>query len=77
MDDLYSEIYGLRLLVFMEAEPNSNLYHQVLLSPEEFKKVSLSIGVETGAEVRPGVKEVATTTSEEVYTLPDLKQTHG
>lgn len=74
MGDLYSELYGVRLLVFIEKAPQSNQYYQVLLNKEEFKKVSLSIGRPTGKEIRPGVKEVENFTSEEEYVLPDLKE---
>jgi len=40
------QIYEQRLLVFMETEPQSGKYNQVLLDPESFKKVSYSIAGE-------------------------------
>lgn len=77
----YSEIYGLRTLVFVEVEPQSNKYHQVLLSPEMYKDLTGSISKvsstfklgrnETTDRFVP-IEERELKTSEEEYTLPDL-----
>ena len=36
-------LYGMRLIVFLEESPQSNIYRQVLLDDEKFKKVSDSV----------------------------------
>lgn len=76
-DDFYCELYGVRLLVFMETAPQSNNYHQVILNPDQFKRVSDSIV--HGAKVvgREGSREIIESPlSEETYPLPDLKEIH-
>lgn len=73
------ELYGTRLLVFMEDESCSNRYRQVLLGPEEFKRVSGSIGRETGRklDVRGEMVDVVDLDlSDETYVLPDLREIH-
>jgi hypothetical protein len=66
------DIYGTRLLIFLETEPQSNDYHQVKLTPEEFKRASLAIGTVVS---RKGSEEtVEMQLSEEVYKLPDLPE---
>lgn len=69
----HNEIYSTRLLVFMEIEPQSNKYNQVYFDEENFKKVSLQIGKIVGKE-DSGLDRVELSSSEEEYTLPDLKQ---
>lgn len=39
-------LYTLRLVLFMESGPQSNKYMQILLSPEQFKKMSLYLSRE-------------------------------
>lgn len=72
--DIYTEIYGLRVLVFLELEPQSNKYQQVMLDADQFKKVSMAMSVATGREIRDGIDEAKTYLSEETYELPDLKE---
>lgn len=65
-------LYGTRLLVFIETEPQSNKYRQLMLTPEEFKNVSFSIGKVTskvGDEEQVEVKM-----SEKIWELPDLPE---
>lgn len=73
----YSDLYGVRVLIFMETEPQSNKYVQVILSPEMFKNMTETICVKTGNVVREGVDETKIKTSEEEYTLPDLPEAYS
>lgn len=65
------EIYSTRMLIFIEDEPQSNQYHQLILTEDEFKKTAMTIGrvVKTGE-----VETVELQESEELYTLPDLPE---
>ena len=66
------DLFGTRLLVFVEESPQSNKYRQIILNAEEFKKVSFSIGTITS---RNGDDEmVEFQMSEELYDLPDLQE---
>lgn len=69
----YEDLYGLRVLVFMETEPQSNKYHQVLLSPEMFKSMSATLYQKTG-KVEGDIEEVILKTGDEEYNLPDLPE---
>jgi len=71
-DDITDQIYGIRLLVFVEDAPQTNTYRQVLFTPEEFKRTSLSIGTVTEKNGHKEVIELQM--SEETYTLPDLNE---
>lgn len=64
------ELYTIRTLIFLETEPQSNEYHQVMLDQEIFKKVTevMSTLVKEG-----DVQEVKLDLSEEIYKLPDLQ----
>lgn len=64
------ELYTIRTLIFLETEPQSNEYHQVMLDQETFKKVTevMSTLVKEGE-----IQEVNLDLSEETYKLPDLK----
>lgn len=64
------ELYTVRTLIFLETEPQSNEYHQVMLDQETFKKVTevMSTLVKEGE-----IQEVNLDLSEETYKLPDLK----
>ena len=78
-----SELFSQRCLVFLETEPQSNKYSQVILSQEQFKKISDAIistfvpeehpELEEGT-LAPGMEIVNIELSEEEYELPDLKQ---
>lgn len=64
------ELYTIRTLIFLETEPQSNKYHQVMLDQETFKKVTevMSTLVKEGE-----IQEVNLDLSEETYKLPDLQ----
>lgn len=70
----FDELYGIRILIFQEMEPQSNKYCQVFLNEEQFKAMSLTLGKFTGETVRDGIDEVELQLSTEEYTLPDLRQ---
>ena len=73
-DNLYNVVNELRCLVFLETEPQSNLYNQVLLTEETFHEMSKVI---SGEVVRKegDIEVVDTQLSDEVYKLPDLQST--
>lgn len=64
------ELYTVRTLIFLETEPQSNEYHQVMLDQETFKKITevMSTLVKDG-----DIQEVNLDLSEETYKLPDLQ----
>lgn len=65
-------LYGTRLLVFLEDSPQSNQYHQVILNPTQFKRVSDAISNVVG---RNGDDEdVEMELSVDTYKLPDLQE---
>lgn len=70
--DILKELSVSRLLVFLETEPQSNKYRQVILTPEQFKKMSDVI-----CEVvdKKGDEEtVSINMSIGTYLLPDLNE---
>ena len=74
------EIYGTRLLLFMETEPQSNKYRQILPNLEEFKRISSSFGTLTGKKIEIegcDVDELKVKLSDDIYNLPDLKEIYG
>jgi hypothetical protein len=76
-EELMSELYGLRLLVFIETGPQSNQYNQILLDKETFKRVSFAITPQIeGPEDTIVTTSFPVPCSKEVYTLPDLQQIH-
>jgi len=65
-------IYETRMLVFMETEPQTNKYRQVLLNKDMFKKVSDTLASDVLS--REGELEIINMLmSEEEYELPDLQ----
>jgi len=74
-DDFFGRFYTQRLLVFLEEEPQSNTYRQVLLSADDYKRVSDAISIE--AFKNPAFKEdyeqVMLALSDDIYPLPDLQ----
>ncbi len=70
-----TELYTTRLLIFLEDEPQSNTYRQVILTPEQFKTTSLSLGEVLHTE--GDQQDVALQLSEETYQLPDLPEKYG
>ncbi len=78
-DEILSGLYEQRLLVFLEVEPQSNKYNQILLGREQFKEVSEAIS-KTFKAVRDkdGMDRMIIASSVEEYTLPDLQSMdHG
>ena len=71
----HSDIYGLRVLVFMETEPQSNKYTQVLLTPKMYKEMTATICRPTGKK-DGNIEEMKIDGSEEEYTLPDLSHAY-
>ncbi len=72
-----NDVFNIRLLVFMEDEPCSNRYRQVLLSAGARKKVSESICEKTGKKRMIGgeeIEEVMVELSDDTYQLPDLRE---
>ncbi len=70
--DLEQAMYGTRLLFFLEDAPQSNRYRQIILTEEEFKNASMTIGKVVSQE---GVDQtVQIQMSEETYPLPDLRE---
>lgn len=61
------------MLVFLEVEPQSNQYRQVLLTPEQFKKIS-DASVHRTIEQRGNDSICEHRLSNEIYTLPDLEE---
>ena len=66
------ELYSTRLLVFIEEEPQSNQYRQVILNKEQFKKVSDAVITIEKEKDEHGMEMVSFKHSEELYELPDL-----
>ena len=66
-------MYGTRLIILMEHEPQSNKYRQVILDSERFKEVSDAV---CGGTVPEGLEEeeVEIIMSKDVYELPDLEE---
>lgn len=68
-----SDLYVERLLVFLETAPQSNMYRQVVLTPEQFKKVSDAVVTVVEERNAEGMESVMINMSEQTYPLPDLK----
>ena len=75
MEELQTTINELRLLVFVEKEPQSNIYYQVAFNKEKFKEVSDAVfGMgKKDKNLRKGFEMNELECSEEEYTLPDLQ----
>ncbi len=75
IDDIGVSLHELRLLVFLETEPQSGKFNQVLLNARQFKKVSDATGEKTGndEDLKEGFEMYSTNLSEEEYDLPDLQ----
>lgn len=75
MEELQTSINELRLLVFVEKEPQSNIYHQVAFDKEKFKEVSdvvFGMGIKS-ENLRKGMEMTNLECSNEEFTLPDLQ----
>ncbi len=69
-----TQLYEKRLLVFIETDPQTGEYQQLLLNSREFKKLSDSIGTKVeNQEMRDGFEALEIKLSDEKYKLPDLR----
>ena len=59
--------------MFMETEPQSNKYHQVIFNKEQFKRASGSIADKTGERFGE-YEKTNVILSKKTYDLHDLKQ---
>lgn len=67
-----TELYAQRTLVFIEIEPQSNQYRQVLVEAEQYKELTKLISTYKRKTLNNNIEEVEVDLSEQVYTLPDL-----
>lgn len=75
MEELnYTDLYGLRVLVFMEIEPQSNKYCQVLLSPQMYKNMTATLAHKTGNKLSDGMDEMTIKAGEKEYELDDIPE---
>lgn len=72
--ELRNAMYGIRVLVFIETDPQSNKYNQVLLNPEQFKAMTDTICRKEGKQLDNDLELTMMETSDEVYELPDLQE---
>lgn len=70
--DIFEHFNYDRLLVFLEVSPQSNKYQQVLFTPEEFNRVSQSIGTVVATEGKK--QDVELQLSNQIYDLPDVME---
>lgn len=71
MEINHEDLYSVRILVFIETEPQSNRYKQICFSPEKYSEVTKAIS-KGAVEVDTGLFEQQLPFSFETYTLPDL-----
>lgn len=78
---MMTALYENRLLIFLEIEPQSNKYNQILLNKDSFKQLSdkmAEIFKAVPDPEREGKEIMQLTVSEEVYSLPDIQSIdHG
>lgn len=72
IEDLLTSVNECRVLVFIEARPQSNKYCQIVFDAEQFNKLSFAIQrvCQSGSELT-GLVDIQT--SSEEYLLPDLQ----
>ncbi len=73
-DKVYKELCTLRMLMFLETEPQSNKYRQVLLKKKHYKGVTEAISKGIVVDRTGNIETLALKLSDVVYTLPDLDQ---
>jgi hypothetical protein len=73
-EQLFSEINEIRILAFIESAPQSNKYHQIEMTKDEYKRFADSVSVPCGCEKHGGecYKVIA---GDVAYELPDLRST--
>jgi hypothetical protein len=69
---ILDELYETRILMFIESGPQSNKYHQLYFTEEEFRILSRAIGRVMSKDGK--VEFVQYFMSDKTYPLPDLKQ---
>ena len=70
-EEFMAELYHQRILIFMETEPQSNTYRQVLIDHDKYKLLSGLIGDKIGmSPLGLEIREVEMSTK--TYKLPDL-----
>ncbi len=75
---LYNSLHVVRFLMFMETEPFSNKYYQIILDGAQFKKMSDALAsVSISKKNEEGQWVHSTKTSTEEYPLPDLREIEG
>lgn len=79
MEDLKSfdpaTLYEKRLLLFLETEPQSNVYNQVLVNSEQLNRISDNIGVVEKSPEKNELYVFNIDLSRKAYLLPDLPST--
>lgn len=75
------ELYTIRMFVFMETEPQSNKYEQILFNDKQYKEVTKVVfdqfpRVPNHKCDDPNCEGVALETSGEPITLPDKSEIH-
>lgn len=71
--DFLYHISTSRVLVFVEIESNTNKYHQIYLTRNQYKDLTSVIGVLTDQKDEYGDSIMQTVESEDIYDLPDLR----
>ena len=66
------DLYTQRVLVFLETEPQSNIYAQVILNIDQYKKITTNIGRAVKAANKNNIEHYHVELSDEHYPLPDL-----
>lgn len=76
--NIQDELNTTRLLFFMETNPQSNKYYQILLTEKQFKQVSDALAgcfeKQEEKDLREGYEMFELKISEDEYSLPDLQQ---
>lgn len=73
-DEFSDALYEQRILVFIEVDPLSNKYRQVILTNAQYKAMGTAVGKNTGKKCNSGRHEVwEIEESDEEYTLADLQ----
>lgn len=69
------ELYEQRMLVFIENEPQSNEYEQLIFTQKQYKELTDFISKLYGIEgiTMDGLEVIDMKSSEETYILPDLR----
>lgn len=69
------ELYAIRTLVFVETEPQSNLYRQALLTQEQYKAMTTAISSNI-IQGEDNLQTIEIELSDDIYPLPDIKDTY-